>query len=482
MTPNVPVFTHARVIVVGDVMLDRYWSGATERLSPEAPVPVVQVQDEKHLPGGAANVALNLAALGIKVALFGLIGDDEPGRLLQSVLEAANIECHLLKIDDYPTITKLRVMGRHQQLLRLDFEKKFSWDAAEKLTQSVQKHMSSADAVVLSDYAKGALQHAQQLIAMAKLSGLPVVVDPKTPTFATYKGATVLTPNLKEMQCVVGDVADEATLTKKAMAEVIANDLQAMLVTRSEKGVLLVTRTGDPVSIPTRAQAVFDVTGAGDTVVAVLAAALAVKQAMVDAARLANIAAGISVAKVGAATVSKAELLHAVHKLSAARGGVVSASDLQALIADGQAQGQKMVFTNGCFDVLHSGHVQYLEEAKQQGDQLVVAVNDDESVKRLKGETRPINTLKERMSVLAGLASVDWVVSFSEDTPAELIASLKPDVLVKGGDYQVHEIAGSDFVLANGGEVKILSFKEGVSTSAVVEKILTQKSLAESAS
>ena len=472
MLINLPNFSQIKIIVVGDVMLDRYWSGATERISPEAPVPVVHVQEEKYQAGGAANVALNLAALGVQVELIGLVGDDKNGRLLEMTLAAAQVQCHFVKIVNHPTITKLRVLGGHQQLLRLDFEKKFQPSAEAQLIAKLKDRVCDAQAIILSDYAKGTLSCAPALIALSRANNIPVIVDPKTLSFKPYAGASVLTPNLKEMYQVVGECVNDTVLIAKARSELINNDLEALLITRSERGMLLVPRKGDVVDIPTKAQSVFDVTGAGDTVVAVLAAAMGANVALEESARLANIAAGISVSKLGAATVSLSELHRGLRKTAGAETGIVTLEELKLLLEDCRARHQKIVFTNGCFDMLHSGHIQYLEEAKQLGAKLVIAVNDDDSVRRLKGETRPINSLTERMSILSGLRCVDWVIPFAEDTPLNLIKALKPDVLVKGGDYQISEIAGSDWMLAHGGAVKILNFKPGFSTSRVIKKIL----------
>ena len=471
MNIQIPNFNGVRVLVVGDVMLDRYWSGDTSRVSPEAPIPIVHVREQHDRAGGAGNVALNVAALGATASILGLIGKDKDGDLLEKKLLEANVESILQRTDSAPTITKLRVLSRHQQLIRLDFEEEPHQFSAEKQLQEFKQQLPYTDMVILSDYNKGVLNHALALIEAARSANVPVLVDPKKPSFGAYRGATLLTPNMKEFQDAVGPVADLTELEAKAREQIVEHDLQGLLITRSEHGMSLIPRNGNAVHIPTLAREVFDVTGAGDTVIATLACAIAAGQSWSKAMALSNLAAGISISKIGAATVSVPELRRALHEEQFSGVNVVTPQQLKILVADAQAQGEKVVMTNGCFDILHAGHIAYLEEAKTLGNRLIVAVNDDGSVRRLKGESRPVNPLDQRMTVLAGLRAVDWVVPFSEDTPAKLIADILPNVLVKGGDYQVAQVAGADSVLRSGGEVKILCFKEGLSTSAVIQKM-----------
>jgi D-beta-D-heptose 7-phosphate kinase/D-beta-D-heptose 1-phosphate adenosyltransferase len=331
--------------------------------------------------------------------------------------------------------------------------------------------VSQADAVILSDYGKGSLSRAAELIAASRAASVPVLVDPKGTDFARYRGAYALTPNRGEFEAVVGACAGEDELLRKGEALLDELDLTVLLVTRGEQGMTLFERGLEPLTLPAQAREVFDVTGAGDTVIALLAAGVAAGLGAADAAALANLGAGIVVGKIGVATASRSELIHALHAQGSGGRGLVDVPELVALVAEAKARGERVVFTNGCFDILHAGHVSYLEEAKSCGDRLVVAVNDDDSVRRLKGAGRPVNTLGDRMAVLAGLASVDWVVPFAEDTPAALIAKLAPDVLVKGGDYRVDQIAGGETVLKNGGEVRVLGFKPGRSTSALIDAL-----------
>ncbi len=467
MNLTVPDLTRARVAVVGDLMLDRYWHGPTGRISPEAPVPVVHVQAVEERPGGAGNVALNLASLGVGVRLAGLTGEDEAARALAATLEAAGVECRFQAVPGLPTVTKLRVLSRHQQLIRLDFEQPYPTEAARRLAATVD--LTGMGALILSDYGKGALGAVQDLIQTARAAGLPVLVDPKGSDFSRYRGATCITPNLAEFEAVVGPCADEAELVAKGERLMRELDLAALLVTRGEHGMTLL-RPGRPeFHLPTQAREVYDVTGAGDTVISVLAAALAAGSDWERATALANLAAGLVVGKLGTATVSLPELRRAAGL--SGTGGVVNEEQLLLAVADARAHGERIVMTNGCFDILHAGHVAYLEAARRLGDRLVVAVNDDASVRRLKGPGRPINPLERRMAVLAGLVSVDWVVPFSEDTPERLICRLRPDVLVKGGDYRPEDIAGGRCVREAGGEVRVLGFEEGCSTSAIIRAI-----------
>ncbi len=470
MTLLVPDFSKLRVLVAGDAMLDEYWFGDTARISPEAPVPVVRARSSEQRPGGAANVALNIAALGARSTLAAVVGQDERGAQLTRVLEQRGVRCELFRSPTLPTIHKLRVLARSQQLLRIDAEQSLQ-TCAHELGTLYTRLVKQSDVVILSDYAKGTLARVDELVAAARAAKVPVLIDPKGTDFSRYRGAYGLTPNRGEFEAVVGKSADEAELLRKGAALRAELDLELLLVTRGEQGMTLFERGAEPLTLPTQAREVFDVTGAGDTVIALLGAGVAAGLDAPEAARLANLGASIVVGKIGVATVSRSELLRALHSRGSGGRGLVDLSELVALVAEAKARGERVVLTNGCFDILHAGHVSYLEEAKSCGDRLVVAVNDDDAVRRLKGAGRPVNSLADRMAVLAGLASVDWVVPFGEDTPAELIAKVLPDVLVKGGDYRVEQIAGGDTVLKYGGEVRVLGFKPGRSTTALIEAL-----------
>ncbi|MFY9180311.1 MAG: bifunctional D-glycero-beta-D-manno-heptose-7-phosphate kinase/D-glycero-beta-D-manno-heptose 1-phosphate adenylyltransferase HldE [Venatoribacter sp.] len=472
MSNLLPNFHNARVLVFGDLMLDRYWQGSTSRISPEAPVPVVNIKSTDDRAGGAANVALGMTSLGTKVALMGVIGNDENGKALQALLDKAQIQHSLSVHSKLPTITKLRILSRHQQLIRLDFEEQIQLEASPELIGQFNQQLQDCQVVVLSDYGKGTLKNPQPFIQAAKAANRPVLIDPKGTDFARYRGATLLTPNLSEFEAVVGECVNEEDLINKAKALIAQFELSALLVTRSEKGMTLIQANGNVFHQPTKAREVFDVTGAGDTVISVLAAALAAGQDLQQATLLANTAAGVVVGKLGTATVSTEELRQELRNDSQLGAGIFDEDSLIALVQEAKERGETLVMTNGCFDIIHPGHVQYLKEAKALGDRLLVAVNTDASVSRLKGPTRPINNLDHRMAVLTGLESVDWVVPFAEDTPERLICRILPDVLVKGGDYQIEQIAGHQCVQKNGGQVIVLSFKDNCSTSAIVKKIL----------
>ncbi len=468
---SVPDLTAAQVLVVGDVMLDRYWYGPAARISPEAPVPVVRVEYEEDRPGGAGNVALNVAALGGRVTLLALIGEDAAAQTLTRKLAAADVQCAFQQVANAPTITKLRVLSRHQQLLRMDFEQGFDGFDTQAFQARFNQLLDTAQAVVLSDYGKGTLREVQTLIAAARQAGCAVVVDPKGCDFSPYRGASLVTPNLAEFEAVVGPCKDEATLVQRGLELCQSCAFDALLITRGEHGMSLL-RSGEPeLHLPAMARQVYDVTGAGDTVVATLAAALAVGESLPQAVALANLAAGIVVGKLGTATVGVAELQHSLRHEFDAPSGVVDEVSLRAGVDAARARGERIVMTNGVFDILHAGHVSYLQQARQLGDRLLVAVNDDPSVQRLKGPGRPVNPLPRRMAVLAALQAVDWVVPFAEDTPARLIGEILPQVLVKGGDYRPDQVVGRAAVEAAGGRVAILPFEEGCSTTALIDSI-----------
>jgi D-beta-D-heptose 7-phosphate kinase / D-beta-D-heptose 1-phosphate adenosyltransferase len=471
MKLDMPPFQQARVLVVGDVMLDRYWHGKAGRISPEAPVPVVKVASREDRPGGAGNVALNAAALGAAATVLGITGNDEAGRELQLRLSAAGVLCGFQQSESAPTITKLRVISQHQQLLRVDFEQEFSALDVAELQARALAALADTQVLVLSDYGKGALADTRMLIQAARARGIPVIVDPKGTDFSRYSGATLITPNLSEFEAVVGVCDSEQELVARGQTLLAQLNLEALLVTRGEHGMTLLRPNTAELHLPARAREVFDVTGAGDTVVSVLASALAAGSSLEEATALANLAAGLVVAKLGTAAISGPELRRAIQREDGSGRGAMSAEQLLIAVEDARAHGETIVFTNGCFDIIHAGHVGYLAEARRLGKRLVVAINDDDSVKRLKGAGRPINPADRRMAVLAGLEAVDWVVSFAEDTPEALLRLLKPDVLVKGGDYSVDQVVGGDYVRGYGGDVRVLAFLDNCSTSAIVEKL-----------
>ncbi len=469
MLATAPEFAKARIIVIGDVMLDRYWSGHAARISPEAPVPVVRVKTIEDRVGGAGNVALNIAKLGGKVTLLGVVGDDAEGEILRRLLEAEGVVCDFVVEQEIRSICKLRVMAQHQQLIRIDFEEATLKFDSDTLRAKLVDHLPENDTVVFSDYGKGTLADVSAYIIEAKQAGLKVLVDPKGVDYQRYAHADMITPNLSELQAVVGVSKNEDDLIENGRALLKQYQIQTLLLTRGEAGMTLI-QDAQVHSLPAQAKDVFDVTGAGDTVIAVMALGVALELALYDAMYLANLAGGIVVGKLGTSTVSMQELTRAMHGDRDSRYGIVSEDELVRLFAGATAHDERIIMTNGCFDLLHAGHVTYLQQAKALGDRLVVAVNSDASVKQLKGETRPINGLQERMTVLAALACVDWVVSFEEETPERLYCRLLPDVIVKGGDYSSEQVAGGDCVIRAGGEVKILQFVDGQSTTAMIKK------------
>lgn len=475
MLATTPDFSSATVLVVGDVMLDRYWSGKAGRISPEAPVPVVQIKNIEDRLGGAANVALNIAKLGGKVTLLGVVGDDEEGRIIKQLLAAGGVHCELIVDDSIRSICKLRIIARNQQLIRLDFEETpLEFDAA-KLANRFSGCLPQHNVVVFSDYGKGTLKHVQNLISQAKQRDIKVLIDPKGLDYQAYTHADLITPNLSEFQAVIGVCGNEQELIAKGRELIGRLCIPNLLITRGEAGMTLIQAHRE-LTISAQAKDVFDVTGAGDTVIAVVAACISTGMDWRDAMYLGNLAGGIVVGKLGTSTVSTEELIRAMHGDKSPQYGIVSEEEFSRIIAKAKANGEKIIMTNGCFDILHIGHVTYLEQARALGDRLCVAVNSDESVRKLKGNTRPINGLQERMALLAALSCVDWVLAFSEETPERLYCRLLPDVIVKGGDYRPEQVAGCDCVVKAGGEVKILPFVEGQSTTHIINKakILTE--------
>lgn len=469
MLATTPEFGTARIIVIGDVMLDRYWSGQASRISPEAPVPVVKVKAIEDRIGGAGNVALNIAKLGGKVILLGVVGDDAESTILKQLLEVEGVVCDFVVEKSLRSICKLRVMAQHQQLIRLDFEDtpiKFDRDALKK---ALTRHLPESNVVVFSDYGKGTLADVSTYIIAAKQAGAKVLVDPKGVDYQRYTQADLITPNLAELQAVVGACENEQHLIENGKALLAQYQIPTLLLTRGEAGMTLI-QNNQVHSLPAQAKDVFDVTGAGDTVIAVMALGVSLGMPLVESMYLANLAGGIVVGKLGTSTVSMQELTRAMHGDRDSIYGIVSEDELAKLFARAKAHDEKIIMTNGCFDLLHAGHVTYLEQAKALGERLCVAVNSDASVKQLKGESRPINGLQERMTVLAALACVDWVVPFVEETPERLYCKLLPDVIVKGGDYSSEQVAGGDCVIQAGGEVKILQFVDGQSTTAMINK------------
>jgi D-beta-D-heptose 7-phosphate kinase / D-beta-D-heptose 1-phosphate adenosyltransferase len=468
-----------RALVIGDLMLDEYLWGRTERISPEAPVQVVDVVREDLRLGGAGNVICNLAALGCEVHVASVLGEDEDGRRLRSMLAEKGIGTEwLFSAPGRVTGRKTRILASNQQMLRFDRESRNAISA--ELVTSLKEHILRAapefQVIIVSDYLKGVLTEEllQETIACARRHALPVVVDPKGNDYHKYRGATVLTPNRKEAQSASGiTITDESSLLNAGRKLREEYDLDALVLTRSEEGMSLFFRDGRLENLPTEAREVFDVTGAGDTVLAFIGAGLACGLPLEDAARIANLAAGVVVGKVGTSTVLPDELLEAAARLHHDSDLKIRGREALSTILAGERQrGKKVVFTNGCFDLLHVGHVKYLQRARQLGDLLVLGLNSDDSIRRLKGPKRPLIDQYERAHILAALNCIDYVIVFDEDTPLELISALRPDILVKGGDYTPEGVVGKDLVESWGGRVELIQFVEGKSTSSIIDRIL----------
>jgi D-beta-D-heptose 7-phosphate kinase/D-beta-D-heptose 1-phosphate adenosyltransferase len=477
MTIFCPDFSACRVLVAGDVMLDVYYWGDVGRISPEAPVPVVAVKKKTYTLGGAGNVALNLAGLGCRVALIGVRGDDPAGECVVRALAENNINSRLFIDERHVTTTKTRVLGQKQQLVRLDEERQWSADsrASDRLVADFEELVSQSDVVVLSDYGKGFFADglAEVFIARCTAAGVPVFVDPKGSDWSRYERATCITPNAAEFAAISDAPIDEEGRFEDQAGEVIRRyHLDYLLVTRGSLGMSLFGPGAPPMHVPTEARDVFDVSGAGDTVVSVAAAAYGCGLPISDAAVLANCAAGIVVQKVGTVPVTLVELdavIRSRHR--AADGKIFSPADAEKMIAVWRREGNRIVFTNGCFDLLHTGHVKLLHAAAAEGDRLIVGINSDDSVRRLKGPSRPVLPEMERAALLAAIGCVDMVVLFSQDTPLALIMAFKPDVLVKGGDYRPETVVGRDEVEQYGGKVCLVPLKEGMSTTGIINAV-----------
>jgi len=483
-------FSQLKVLVVGDIMLDRYVHGEVERISPEAPVPVIRHAQRYERAGGAANVAMNLAGLGCQTFLAGLWGSDGEQAELAAILDHAKIDTIGVVSSSLPTISKTRIVGRMQQLLRLDIESRDPVPAAEaqRLQERATELVTKVHAVILSDYAKGALTRSlcEAVIRAARTAGIPVFVDPKSPDFSKYSGATTVCPNLGELSTATGIPSHHTEELLNAGRTLVAeHDFKFLTVTMSEKGITVLSAPSSEESgiyhSPARAREVFDVSGAGDTVIATLAASVAGGLKVETAVELANLAAGIVVSKVGTVPIAAHELVAVLTPSSGLTAGekILDLDRLKLRIAEWRSSGETIVFTNGCFDLLHVGHITLLEDCHRFGSKLVLGLNSDASVCRLKGPTRPIVSERERARVMAALAAVDAVVLFEEDTPLELIRALKPNVLVKGGDYTIETVVGHEDVIASGGRVEIVPTVEGFSTTNIVKKLTANPAVSE---
>lgn len=469
----------ARILVVGDLILDKYIWGRVDRISPEAPVQVVEVDCEEVRLGGAGNVINNLLSFGCQVSVASVIGTDVDGQELLCLLREKKFDTSAIQqSENRKTSCKTRILANRQQMLRVDRESADPIKAAEQeaMLDNVMAVLPDVQVVLISDYLKGVLvpELLQQIIVACRQRQLPVIVDPKGTDFNRYRGATALTPNRREAEIATGCTITDGELLLN-VGEQLLNQLQldAVILTRSEEGISLFTES-DPVKhFPTEAREVFDVSGAGDTVVAMIGAALSVGLPLEAAVQLSNLAAGIVVGKLGTSTVTPEEILDLhLHQSGSTKSKILPLAQLQAVLEPIRAAGKQIVFTNGCFDLLHAGHVKYLQQARQQGDLLVLGLNSDDSICRLKGEKRPLLEADERAQILAALDCIDFLVIFEEDTPLQLLQNILPDILVKGGDYQAEEVVGKDLVEEYGGQVKLIPFVEGKSTTNIVDTII----------
>lgn len=453
-------------------MLDRFLYGEASRLSPEAPVPVVRLTRTQSMAGGAGNVARNILALGGSAGLIGLVGADPEGTEIATLLGEAG---HLLRSPARRTTIKLRVIAARQQVVRVDEEERREADSAEAaaIAARLAELLPGSQALILSDYGKGVLTPPVLAAAIqaARACGIPVLADPKGRDFSRYAGATCLTPNATELAEATGmPVGTDAECEAAARAVLVAVPVEAVLATRSEKGMMLVRRDAAAITVPAMAREVFDVSGAGDTVIATLALGVAAGLSLEGAMRAANAAAGVVVGKLGTATCSAAELDHAMRELEGATGEILTWPAAQRLVQSWRDQGLRVGFANGCFDILHAGHTRMLRAARAECDRLVVALNDDASVTRLKGAPRPVNPLEDRAAVIAALASVDAVIAFPQDTPLEAITALRPDRLFKGSDYTLGQVVGAPEVASWGGRTILLDLLPGRSTTGILER------------
>jgi D-beta-D-heptose 7-phosphate kinase/D-beta-D-heptose 1-phosphate adenosyltransferase len=484
MTALVESFARARILCVGDIMLDRFVAGAVARISPEAPIPVLRVERETEMLGGVGNVARNVAGFGAEATVLAIVGDDPAGRKIAALVEEdAHITASLVVAPGRPTTQKTRFVSGSQQLLRADMETSdpLSDNAAVRIKAAFEVALPDHDAIILSDYAKGVLSDAllRQLIDAAAAAGKPVIADPKSTDFARYAGVTLLTPNRLELTAASGQAcATDDDVVAEARAWIERANLGALLVTRSADGMTLVAGEGDVVHLPAEARDVFDVSGAGDTVVATLALALGTGAQLTAAARAANLAAGVAVGKAGTAVVHAEELVAAAHgdELRASGNKVCALQPALDRIERWRRSGDRIGFTNGCFDLIHPGHISLLTQARAACDRLVVGLNTDQSIARLKGPERPVQNQHARATVLAALGPVDMVVLFADDTPLALIDAMRPDVLVKGADYTVDQVVGGDMVQSYGGQVLLAELTAGHSTTDTIARLSGTKS------
>lgn len=458
------------ILVIGDIMIDEYWFGDCNRISPEAPVPITNINNKNFKVGGAGNVALNLTEINSNISLVSTIGKDVEGKIIKKILKNKNIDLNFKEVDDCHTIKKLRIFSNHHQMIRLDFESKKE-KYKIKIDSKLKKKINNHKLILISDYEKGSLIEVRKIIDYAKFKSKLIIVDPKGNDFSKYKDASILTPNIYEFTRIVGIIKNKSMLIKKARDLIKKNNLIGLLITQGKNGMTFVSRD-KVIHKNSLVQEIYDVTGAGDTVVAIFSAYLNLGKTYEEAMDLANIAASIVIKKIGTSTASKKdidEIYELKNKEINKKNFFASNSDIIQKIKEIK-KSKKIVLTNGCFDVIHAGHIHLLENAKKLGDFLIVAINSDKSIKALKGKSRPINKLSARVEVLRALSCVDLVITFDELTPLKIIKMISPNILVKGSDYKIKDVVGADVVKANKGKIKIIKIKKGFSSSKILQR------------
>lgn len=469
------LLSNKKIVIIGDPILDKYISGETNRISPEAPVPILKVKEENYSVGGAANVASNLANLGINTNYIFPYGEDLNSKVLLNLCLKHNVNCLPIKLDKYKTPLKVRNISMGQQLLRTDYNDHPYKLNADLIIKKIN-NIKNIDLLVLSDYQKGTLHEVNKIIEFSKDKNIKVIIDPKGDDFSKYKGSYLIKPNFKEFELIVGKISNLKDLEKKAFKLISELDINALLITKGNQGMSLIENNKDPIHIEAEISEVYDVTGAGDTVLAALAASIVIKNNLYQSSLIANVSGSLAVKNFGTFLVSNEKLNKVLIEKDTKKPKnnkriFVNIGELCKVLDHDKKADKKIVFTNGCFDILHIGHLRYLKEAKSLGDILIVGLNDDQSIKNIKGKTRPINNINVRSEMLSNLDFIDYIVTFSEDTPKFIINKILPDLLVKGGDYKENEIVGAKKVLSYGGEVKIIPLTEGFSTSNIIKKI-----------
>ncbi|OQM34164.1 bifunctional D-glycero-beta-D-manno-heptose-7-phosphate kinase/D-glycero-beta-D-manno-heptose 1-phosphate adenylyltransferase HldE [bacterium endosymbiont of Pedicinus badii] len=460
-------FKKSSVLIIGDIILDEYIYGKITKFSTESCNPILKIKDTKFFPGGAANVAMNAACLGSKVYLLGIVGTDKESEILKKKLGKKKVFCEFLFSERYPTIKKTKIFSEKHTIVRIDREKQFLKFKKDFFIKKIQKIISKVNVIIVSDYQKGTVQQVQDIIKIANKKKVFIFIDPKGKNFDKYKNCTLLKPNLQEFQEIVGKCKNKNTIIKKAKKMISKLNLSNLLITCSEKGMIFLQKNGSTLYLPSITKKVVDTNGAGDTVISVLAVSISSGKNFQESIQLANIASGIAVQKFGTSYIKKEEIeTFLIKKKKHLK--IIRKKEIKKIIQIEKKKGKKIVMTNGVFDIIHAGHIKYLKQAKSLGDRLIVAVNSDKSTKVIKGSKRPINSLCRRMQVLSELRMIDWIVSFQEDCPKKIISLIKPDVLVKGGDYKNKEIIGKKEVLKNGGEVIILDLEKNISTTKII--------------